>query len=40
MAENLQEQLSQIIENKSRATQLANLIQGYRLCARTEGVTI
>jgi len=37
MAENLQEQLSQIIENKIGATQLDNLIQGYRLCARTEG---
>jgi site-specific recombinase XerD len=37
MATNLKEQLNRIIERKSRATQLDTLIQGYRLCARTEG---
>ena len=37
MANNLQEQLNRIVERKNRATQLDNLIQGYRLYARTEG---
>ena len=37
MTANLQEEINQIVELKSRATRLDNLIQGYRLCARTEG---
>lgn len=37
MATNLQQELTCIIEYKDRATQLTSLIQGYRLCARTEG---
>ena len=37
MVTNLEEQLSQIVERKSQANQLDNLIQGYRLYARTEG---
>lgn len=37
METKLEEQLNSIIERKSRATQLDNLTQGYRLCARTEG---
>jgi len=37
MANNLQEQLNWIVERKNRATQLDNLIQGYRLHAQTEG---
>jgi len=37
MATNLEEHLQRIVEGKSRATQLDNLIQGYRLCAQTEG---
>ena len=37
MTANLQQELNQIIERSKRATRLDNLIQGYRLCARTEG---
>jgi len=37
MVTNFEEQLSQIVERKSQATQLDNLIRGYRLYARTEG---
>ncbi len=37
METNLQEQLNRIVERKSKATQLDNLIQGYRLYAQTEG---
>jgi len=37
MTANLQQELNQIIEHRSRATELDNLLQGYRLCARTEG---
>ncbi|HUU62881.1 MAG TPA: tyrosine-type recombinase/integrase [Dehalococcoidia bacterium] len=37
MAKNIQEQLNRIVERKSRVTHLDNLIQGYRLYARTEG---
>jgi hypothetical protein len=37
MTVNLQQEINQIVELKRRATQLDNLIQGYRLCARTEG---
>ena len=33
----LQQELNHIVELKGRATRLDNLIQGYRLCARTEG---
>ena len=33
----IEDQINRIIERKSRATQLDNLIQGYRLYARTEG---
>jgi len=37
MSVNLQQELNHIIELKGRATRLDTLIQGYRLCARTEG---
>jgi len=37
MTANIQEEVNQIVEFKSRATRLDNLIQGYRLCVRTEG---
>jgi len=37
MTANLQEEVNHIVEVKIRATRLDNLIQGYRLCARTEG---
>ena len=37
MTANLQEEINQIVELKNRVTRLDNLIQGYRLCARTEG---
>lgn len=37
MVTKIEEQVSQIVERKSQATQLDNLIQGYKLCARTEG---
>ena len=37
MTANLQKQINQIVELKIQATKLENLIQGYRLCARTEG---
>ena len=37
MTVNLQQEINQIVELKRGATQLDNLIQGYRLCARTEG---
>ena len=37
MVTNFEEQLSQIVERKSQANRLDNLIQGYRLYARTEG---
>lgn len=33
----IHEEINHIVEIKSRATHLDNLIQGYRLCARTEG---
>jgi len=33
MVTNFEEQLSQIVERKSQANQLDNLIQGYRLYA-------
>jgi site-specific recombinase XerD len=37
MTANIQQEINQIIEIKSRATHLDNLIHGYQLCARTEG---
>ena len=37
MTANLQRELNYIIELKDRATRLDTLIQGYKLCARTEG---
>ncbi len=37
MSVNLQQELNQIIERSNRATRLDTLLQGYRLCARTEG---
>ena len=37
MADIIHEQLDRIIERKSTASGLDSLIQGYRLCARTEG---
>ncbi len=37
MTANIQEKLNHVVELKSPATHLGNLIQGYRLCARTEG---
>jgi len=37
MATNLEKQLSRIIENRTKATQLDNLTRGYRLYAQTEG---
>jgi site-specific recombinase XerD len=37
MTASIQEEVNQIVRFKSRATRLDNLIQGYRLCARTEG---
>lgn len=37
METRIEEQLDRIIQRKSRATRLGNLIQGYRLYARTEG---
>ena len=37
MAINIKEQLNRIVERKNKATQLDNLIQGYKLYARTEG---
>ena len=37
MKDNLQQELNNIIETKSRATRLDAMLQGYRLCARTEG---
>lgn len=37
MADIIHDQLDRIIERKSAATGLDSLIQGYRLCARTEG---
>lgn len=37
MTANLEEEINQIVELKNWTTRLDNLIQGYRLCARTEG---
>ncbi|MEE8194520.1 MAG: hypothetical protein V3T73_03340, partial [Dehalococcoidales bacterium] len=37
MTANIQQEISRIVESRNRATQLDNLIQGYQLCARTEG---
>jgi len=37
MTANLQQELDHIIKRTSQATQLDTLVQGYRLCARTEG---
>ena len=37
MVTKIEDQLNRIIERTNRATQLDNLIQGYRLYARTEG---
>jgi len=37
MTANFQQELDRIVERRSQATQLDTLIQGYRLCARTEG---
>jgi hypothetical protein len=37
MTVNLQQQLNHIVETRSRATRLDTLIQGYKLCARSEG---
>jgi len=37
MTANIHQQVNQIVEIKGRATRLDNLIQGYQLCARTEG---
>ncbi len=37
MTTNLQQELDHTIERTSQATQLDTLVQGYQLCARTEG---
>jgi site-specific recombinase XerD len=37
MTANIHQEVNQVVEIKGRATRLDNLIQGYRLCARTEG---
>ncbi len=37
MTANIRQEISRIVESRNRATQLDNLIQGYQLCARTEG---
>ena len=37
MTANIQQEINHIVELKSRANRLDNLIQGYHLCARTEG---
>ena len=37
MTANIQQELDQIVEKRSPATGLDTLLQGYRLCARTEG---
>lgn len=37
METNLEEQIRRIAENRRAATQLDSLIQGYRICAQTEG---
>ena len=37
MAANLQQELNHIIELKGQANRLDTLIQGYKLCAHTEG---
>ena len=37
MTANLQQELNHIIELKGQAARLETLIQGYKLCARTEG---
>ena len=37
MSDNLQQELIHIFETSGRATRLDTLIQGYKLCARTEG---
>jgi len=37
METNLEEQLHRIAENRKSATQLDSLLQGYRICAQTEG---
>ena len=37
MTANIREEVNHIVELRSRATHLDNLLQGYRLCARTEG---
>ena len=40
MKTTLEQQLNGIIKRKSQATQLDNLIEGYKLCARTEGKSL
>ncbi len=37
MTANLQEQINRLAALGRQATQLNNLIQGYQLCARSEG---
>jgi hypothetical protein len=37
MTANIHEEVNHIVELRGRATHLDNLLQGYRLCARTEG---
>ena len=37
MTVNLQQELNHIFETSGQATRLDTLIQGYKLCARTEG---
>jgi site-specific recombinase XerD len=37
MTANIQKEINQIVNIKNQPTRLDNLIQGYRLCARTEG---
>ena len=37
MTANIHEEVNHIVELKRQATRLDNLLQGYRLCARTEG---
>jgi site-specific recombinase XerD len=37
MTANIQQEVNHVIEIKNRATRLDSLIQGYRLCVRTEG---
>ena len=37
MTASIQQELDHIVEKQNQASQLDNVFQGYRLCARTEG---